>query len=60
MDQKQHKMSLECLRTFLDLPAQQPKPTNLLKIIIFCVFHPIWMKFGMGADMICEMATANT
>ena len=30
-------------------------PTNqnglIAKIFNFCVFHPIWMKFGMGANM---------
>ena len=31
-----------------------PTPTNqnqpIAKIFNFCIFHPIWMKFGMGAN----------
>ena len=38
----------------------QNEVSSFFKISNFCVFHPIWMKFGMGADMICEMATAIT
>ena len=34
---------------------QPTSPTNqnraIAKIINFCVFRPIWMKFGMGANM---------
>ena len=36
----------------------QPTPTHpdqpnrqIAKIFNFCVFHPIWMKFGMGANI---------
>ena len=29
-------------------PTNQNRPK--VKIFNFCVFHPIWMKFGMGAN----------
>ena len=41
---------LRWLQAFFDLPAQPTKINKLAKIINFCVFHPIWMKFGMGAN----------
>ena len=44
MGQKQHRMSLKCLRPFFDL-------VKIVKIFNFCVFHPILMKFGMAANI---------
>ena len=42
---------LKCLKCIFrpTSPTNQNRP--IAKIINFCVFRPIWMKFGMGANM---------
>ena len=51
MDKKQHRMSYKCPGHFFVLVAQPNKTDKVLKVFNFCVFLPIWMKFGIGANM---------